>query len=506
MLAPQRPGRRARMTDPACLCDATLARLPPGVARPRYDRAAVVTGIVHLGAGAFHRAHQAVYTEAVLADGDSRWGILGASLRSPDLRDALMPQDGLYTVAVREGDREHLQVVGGIGRVLLAPEDPGRLLAAMAAPEVAIVSLTVTEKGYCHNPATGELDEANPDVLHDLAHPASPRGALGFIVEAARRRRAAGLPPFTLLSCDNLPGNGATLHRVATRFAALRDPDLGRYLADALRCPSTMVDRIVPATTEADRAAVGAALGLRDAWPVVTEPFRQWVIEDAFAGSRPAWDIAGARFVSDVAPYELMKLRLLNGSHSTLAYLGCLAGHDTVADTMAAPGFATLVRGLMDEEVTPDLPVLAGFDLDAYKASLIARFRNTALHHRTAQIAMDGSQKLPQRLLKSIRARLARGAPFDRLALGVAAWMRYATGRNEQGAPIDLRDPMADTLRRCTAGLTQARPLLDACLGLTAIFGTDLPRHPGFRAPVETALAHLLADGAAATVVRYAAL
>ena len=484
------------------LSDATLDRLPAGVARPAYVRSAVQAGIVHLGIGAFHRAHMAAYTDAVLAD-DPRWGIVGASLRSSDTRDALAPQDGLYALAVRDAAGERLQVVGSVVRLLVAPEDPEALLAAMSAPETRIVSLTVTEKGYCHSPATGELDESHPDVIHDLAHPEAPRSAPGFIVEALHRRRAAGLPFFTALCCDNLPHNGATLRRVLVRFAALRDPDLGRAVAEELDCPSTMVDRIVPATTDADRAGIRAAIGLDDAWPIATEPFTQWVIEDRFGQGRPAWDRAGATFVSDVAPFELAKLRMLNGSHSTLAYLGYLAGHETVAETMAAPGFAALVHGLMIDEAAPTLPPVPGLDLPAYADSLVARFRNPALRHRTWQIAMDGTQKLPQRLLGTVRDRLAAGASIDRLALGIAAWMRYATGQDERGGSIDLRDPLADELRRRTAGVVDPAALAEALLGLDAVFGHDLAAEPRFTRAVTDALSGLMRDGAAATVARY---
>lgn len=473
------------------------------MARPAYDRAAVTTGIVHLGIGAFHRAHQAVYTDAVLAVGDNRWGILGASLRSPDTRNALAPQDGLYTLAVRDADGERLGVVGSVTRLLVAPEDPETLIAAMAAPATRIVSLTVTEKGYCHQPATGELDEDHPDVRHDLAQPGAPRSALGFIVEALNRRRSASMAPFTALCCDNLPHNGQTLRGVLTRFATLRDPDLGRYVAGELRCPSTMVDRIVPATTDDDRARVAAALRLADAWPIVTEPFSQWVIVDDFACGRPAWDRAGAQFVSDVAPFELAKLRLLNGSHSTLAYLGYLAGHDTVADAMAAPGFTALARGLMLEEAAPTLPPVPGLDIEAYAESLLARFRNPALRHRTWQIAMDGSQKLPQRLLGTVRDRLAAGQPFGRAALGVAGWMRYVMGRDERGEAIDVRDPLADDLRRRTAGDPTPEALVDACLSVAPVFGADLPRNREFRLTMAAVLTSLLTDGAARTVAAY---
>jgi fructuronate reductase len=493
------------LTDLPRLSDVTLRHLPETVARPDYDRSVLATGIVHLGIGAFHRAHMAAYTDAALAQGDRRWGILGASLRSPDTRDALAPQDGLYAIAVRDAAGERLQVIGAVTRLLVAPEDPGALLAAMSAPDTRIVSLTVTEKGYCHSPATGELDENHPDVVHDLAHPDAPRSAPGFIVEALRRRQAAGLPFFTALCCDNLPHNGATLKRVLGRFAALRDPDLGRAVAEQLRCPSTMVDRIVPATTDADRTTISAALGLRDAWPVPTEPFTQWVIEDDFSLGRPDWDRAGASFVADVAPFELAKLRMLNGSHSTLAYLGYLAGHETVADAMAAPGFAALVRGLMLDEVAPTLPPVPGLDPAAYAEELVARFRNPALRHRTWQIAMDGTQKLPQRLLGTVRDRLAAGGSIDRLALGVAAWMRYATGRDERGEAIDLRDPLADELRRRTAGLTDADSLASALFGLNTVFGADLPAEPRFTRAVTAALSYLIRDGAAATVARLGA-
>ena len=482
----------------------TLAGLPADIERPAYDRTLVQPGIVHLGIGAFHRAHQAVYTDAVLDTGDLRWGIVGASLRSADTRDALAPQDGLYTVAARDGEGERLRAVGSVTRLLVAPEDPEALLAAMTRPEVKIVSLTITEKGYCHAPATGALDEAHPDIVHDLATPQRPRSAIGFIVEAIARRRDAGLAPFTLLSCDNLPANGRTLKRVTTRFAELRDPDLSRFVAGQVAFPSTMVDRIVPATTDADRASIAERIGVEDAWPVVTEPFSQWVIEDDFPAGRPEWEKAGATFVDDVDAYELMKLRLLNGSHSTLAYLGYLSGHETVAEAMAAPGFEALIRGLMDEEVSPTLPALPGIDLAAYKADLLARFRNTALRHRTWQIAMDGSQKLPQRLLNTIRERLGAGLPITRLALGVAGWMRYAAGTDESGTPIDVRDPLATTIAERTAGKRSAAELAAACFGLEQVFGSDLPANPKFRAAVEDALGHLLREGAAATVVRFA--
>ncbi|MGO4440575.1 mannitol dehydrogenase family protein [Rhizobium sp. RAF56] len=483
------------------LSRATLPNLPPVVRQPAYDPASVTIGIVHLGIGAFHRAHQAAFTDAVLAD-DLSWGICGASLRSPDTRDALKPQDGLYTLAVRDGGGEELSVIGSVVELLCAPDDPEALLARMADPKTRIVSLTITEKGYCHNPATGTLDEAHPDIVHDLQNPETPKTAIGFIAEALDRRRRAGVEAFTLLSCDNLPANGHVLKRVVSRFAELRDGELARYVAD-VATPSTMIDRIVPATTAADRASIAAALAMTDAWPVMTEPFKQWVIEDDFPLGRPSWEKAGAVFVDDVSVFELMKLRLLNGSHSTLAYLGYLAGTETVAEAMALPGMAELIDGLMVDEASPTLPGLPGFDLAAYRRDLVQRFRNPALRHRTWQIAMDGSQKLPQRLLNTIRDRIAANAPYARLALGVAAWMRYARGLDEAGQAIDVRDPLSARIAAATQPLKDAATIVDAYLGFSEVFGEDLPRNADFRGQVVDALETLLAKGSAATVAAF---
>ncbi|MGO4524105.1 mannitol dehydrogenase family protein [Microvirga sp. 2MCAF35] len=485
------------------LNDDSLADLPESIRRPAYDRRTVKTGIVHLGVGAFHRAHQAVYTDDVLAL-DPQWGIVAASLRSPDTFDALAPQDGLYTLSVRSQAGEALRIIGSIGRVIVAPRATDELLDAMADPRTRIVTLTVTEKGYCHDPATGTLNENHPDIVHDLAYLKTPRSAPGFIVEALRRRRRAGVLPFTVLTCDNLPSNGRTVKRVLTRFAELVDPEFGRFVANEVSCPSTMVDRIVPATSDQDRQRIAEALRVEDAWPVVTEPFTQWVIEDRFPQGRPAWEKAGAEFVADVEPYEHMKLRLLNGSHSTLAYLGYLAGYETVADTMADPAFVRLIEGLMDEEVTPTLHMPPGADLASYKRALIERFKNPALKHRTWQIAMDGSQKLPQRLLGTLRDRLRDGASIARLSLGVAAWMRYVTGNDEKGAAIDVRDPMAARLRELAdqAG-GRVESLANALFGVREIFGDDLPNDPRFTETVTAHLARLYEKGARRTVAEF---
>jgi len=462
-----------------------------------YDPAALETGIVHLGVGAFHRAHMADYTDQAIAAGDLRWGILGASLRSPETRNALKPQDWLYTITESDETGERFRVIACLKDILVAPENPQALIAAMALPSVKIVSLTVTEKGYAHDPATGELNEQHPDIVHDLANPQAPRSAPGFLVAALRERRARGLPPFTVLTCDNLPANGRTVAKVVTRLATLVEPALGAWVAEHVAFPATMVDRIVPATTESDRARVAAATGLDDAWPVVTEIYNNWVVEDVFPQGRPAW---GATFVSDIAPFELMKLRLLNGAHSTMSYLGYLAGRETIAACMGDDALAGLVAYLMHREVTSTLPVPPGADIESYKAALLRRFRNPALKHRTWQIAMDGSQKLPQRLLGTIRDRLRAGAPIDALALGVAAWMRYVTGIDEKGNAIDVRDPLSADLRaRADAAGRDAGKLASSLLSMEQIFGRDLPANPVFSAAVTAALASLFHNGAQKT-------
>lgn len=482
------------------LSNATLAQLTSEVVRPRYDRAAVTPGIVHLGLGAFHRAHQAVMTEAVLNDGARDWAIVAASLRSAETRDALAPQDGLYTVATRQDDSETLQVVGALGGMHVAPENPQALLAAMAQPFVRIITLTVTEKGYCHDPATGALDETHPDIRHDLAMPGAPRTAPGFLVEALRLRRAAGVAPFTVLCCDNLPANGETVRRVTARLGALTDPAFGAWIDGEVAFPCTMVDRIVPATTPEDRTRVAAGLGLEDAWPVVGERFSQWVIEDRFPTGRPDWDMAGATFTDDVAPFELMKLRMLNGAHSALAYLGYLAGHETVAGVASDPVFETFLGGLW-AEIASSVPVPPGLDLDDYAARLIVRFRNRALRHRTWQIAMDGSQKLPQRLLGPLRAARAAGRPIRHIVLAVAGWMRFVAGPDEHGADIDVRDPLLPVLRQASApGLGQPRLVARRLLGTAAVFGDDLALDATVSDALQDALEKLVQRGSRATL------
>jgi len=478
----------------------TAATLPAPLP---YDRTAVTPGIVHLGIGAFHRAHMAVYVDDLLPR-DPRWGIIGASLRRPDTRDALAPQDCLYTVAIRDASGTTNRVIGSILDILDAGTQRDELIAYLADPRIRIVSLTVTEKGYCHDPATGRLDPSHPDIVHDLANPKAPVSAPGLIVLATSLRRALGLEPLTVMSCDNLPSNGKTARRIVTALAAFHDADLAAYIERNVAFPSTMVDRIVPATTDADREAVRAAAGYDDAWPIMTEPFTQWVIEDSFASGRPAFELAGAQMVDDVEPFELMKLRMLNGSHSPMAYLGYLSGYQYVNEAIADPAIHRLIHGLMTEEAMPTLPMDKAV-LAAYRDQLLSRFANPALRHRTWQIAMDGSQKLPQRLLGTISDRLTAGQPIPRLALGVAAWMRYVTGIDEQGNAIEVKDPLAARCRAIAdAAGRDAEKLADGLLAVSEIFGTALPANATFRSTVTSHLASLFRHGARATVAEVA--
>jgi fructuronate reductase len=445
---------------------ATLEQVPGDVLRPAYDRAQVTTGVVHLGIGAFHRAHQAAMFDDVLAAGDLRWGIVAASLRSPAVRDQMAPQDGLYTMLVRDGAAQVVRVIGAVQNVLIAPEAPEALLAAMAAADTHIVTLTITEKGYKLDPASGALIE-DAQLAADLVSLTRPQTALGYLVAALAMRRDAGLAPFTAISCDNLPHNGARLRAGVLALAGRHDAALAAWIAGHGAFPETMVDRIVPATTDADIADLAARLGVEDRAMVKTEPFTQWVIEDRFCGPRPAFG-KGVQLTAAVAPWEEAKLRLLNGAHSGIAYLGGLAGIAHVHEVLALPEARAFVARLWDEAQTTLSPP-PELDIAAYRDALMARFDNPTLMHRTRQIAMDGSQKLPQRLLAPIAARLAAGLGIDALSLAVAAWIRWQAGRDDQGHMFAVDDPLADTMAARLAGLGDATARVDAVLGIEAI-------------------------------------
>jgi len=486
----------------ARLAPETLASLPAGVARPRYDRRRVAAGILHLGLGAFHRAHQAVYTDAVLAD-DPRWGIVGVSLQSPEVRNRLQPQGGLYSVLERGAAGTRASVIGAVSRVLFLADDRDEVLRVFAAPATQVVTLTVTEKGYCHDPATRRLLADHPGLARDLAQPARPETTIGLVAAGLAARERAGAGPITVLCCDNLPANGHTVEGLVREYVQWIDSARLGWIERNAAFPCAMVDRIVPATTAADLDEAAARLGMRDAAAVACEPFTQWVIEDRFAAARPAWERAGATLVRDVAPFEEMKLRLLNGSHSALAYVGYLAGFEHVFEVMRAPAFVRFATRLMREDSAPTLALPAGVDLAGYQARLLERFANPALKHRCWQIAMDGSQKLPQRLLNTARARLDAGQPCDHVALAVAAWMRYVTGRDERGATIDVRDPIAARLAAIARDCgPEPRALADAYLAVREVFGDDLPRQEVFVEALRRSLASLCEHGARATVER----
>ena len=490
------------------LNDSTVGALPAAVTRPAYDRQALKTGIVHLGIGAFMRAHMAAATEAAIAAGDLRWGIVGVSLRQPDTRGALAPQDGLYTLAIRDADehgqpRQRLQVIGAVRELLVAPENPGAVLEAIAAADTRIVSLTVTEKGYCHDPATGALRLDHPDIAHDLAHPSAPRSAIGMLVFGLQLRYARGHGPLTLMSLDNLPANGRVLRGAVLRFAEAVDPALAQRIAAECRLPCSMVDRIVPRTTDADRAAVSQALGCEDRWPVLGEPFFDWAVEDHFAADRPDWTLGGARFAEDAEPFERLKLRMVNGTHSSIAYLGAMAGWQTVDKAIAQPALREHIEALMRDEIEPTLADLPGLDLARYRNELLARYANPALAHRTQQIAMDGSQKLPQRLLGTVRDRLARGLPVPRMALGIAAWMHYLRAVDELGQPYPIDDPHAadlTALYQRSLGQGASAEAVQAMLSYAPVFG-DLAGNAPLAAALLKALQSLQTRGVLATLV-----
>lgn len=469
------------------LSAATLAALPSGVERPAYDRAAIRTGVVHLGIGAFHRAHQAAVFDAALAAGDPRWGIVGVSLRSAGVRDQLVPQDGLYSLVAREGDAQQVRLIGAVTDVLVAPKDPARVVAVLASPDIHIVTLTITEKGYRLDPATGALIVDDADVTADLADLSAPRTAPGFLVAGLRARRDAGLPPFTAISCDNLPHNGQRLRDAVLAMARAHDATLADWIAAEGAFPQTMVDRIVPATTPEDVAVLAQRLGVEDQAMVKTEPFLQWVIEDRFCGPRPDFAGLGVQLTADVAPWEEAKLRLLNGAHSGIAYLGGLAGIEFVDQFVALPQGRTFVEALWDESAATLSPP-PGLDIARYRAALMARFANPTLQHRTRQIAMDGSQKLPQRLVAPLLQRRAEGRPANVITLAIAAWMRWQSGVDDAGRPFPVDDPLADRTRAALADCTTVADRVMALLGIEAIFPPALAADRGL---VETLAGHL---------------
>ena len=480
----------------------TNTPLHSDIALPSYPREQLQSRIVHLGFGAFHRAHQALFTDEMLKKTGSDWGICEINLFGGEaLIQSLRSQDHLYSVAEKGAEKTEVKIIGSVTESL-HPDLDGidAILEKMAEPQVAIVSMTITEKGYCADPATGKLDKNNPLVQADLNNPQAPKSALGYIVQALKLRRERGLTPFTVMSCDNVQENGHVAKAAILEFAQLLDPELRDWLETNVTFPCTMVDRIVPAATEDTLAEISSLLGCDDPCGIACEPFRQWVIEDNFVAGRPDWDVAGAEFVQDVVPYEEMKLRMLNGSHSFLAYLGYLGGYDHISDTMTDAGYRKAAFDMMMKAQAPSLNMPKGTDLESYATLLIERFTNPSLKHRTWQIAMDGSQKIPQRLGGSLKFHLANGSDFSWLATAIAGWMRYVSGVDEQGNPIDVRDPMADVLRDICEQHGQNVSVVPALLAVEAIFPAELGQNPTVIAAVSNAYQSLLDNGARATV------
>lgn len=481
------------------LCEGTRSRVSPSVHQPRYDRAAVTPGIVHIGVGAFHRAHQGFYIDAMLHAADTKmWGICGVGIREEDapVIDTLTAQQGLYAISERSGRERVTRLVGAHVACELGPRAPEKVVQMLAIPSTAMVTLTVTEGGYCLDDTDGRLLLGHPDIAHDLQAPAVPRTLYGYLLKAIAARHEQGVPPLTVMSCDNVQHNGALLRQGMLSFAERVAPALVGHIARDVAFPNTMVDRITPATTDADRDVVSADLGVRDAWPVVTEPYKQWIIEDRFADRRPPLERVGAQLTTDVSPYERMKLQLLNAGHSTLGYLGYLAGYRFIHEIMQDADFRALLTRYLDD-VTPLLPPVPGVDLGAYKRELCSRFANEAIADQALRICMDGSAKMPKFVLPSVRGQLAAGGPLARLCLVVASWIRFLQGTDEQGNAIALQDPMADTLHAAArAGGTDPR----AVLGIAGVFGEDLMLAEPFVEQVESALRALYTRGARATL------
>ncbi len=489
------------MTDRLCL--ETLPQLDPAH-RPAVEPRALSRGIVHLGIGAFHRAHQAVYTEAAAAaTGSTDWGICGVSQRSPGVLNTLAPQDFLYTVLERERDDSRLRVVGSVREVLYAGADPDLVVSRLAAPTTRIVSLTVTEKGYHADLATGRL-RVDEEVRADLGSRA-PRTAVGQLVRGLQRRRADDAGPLTILPCDNVPANGRTVETVVRDFCRLLPEEgtdgLEAWISENVAFASTMVDRIVPATSEEAVQEVQRRLGLRDEAALITETFTQWVVEDRFAGGRPAWEQVGVTFTDDVEPYELMKLRLVNASNSALAYLGLLAQLPHISDAVDVPEFAAFADALLRREMAATIDAPAGTDLDDYCAAVVRRFGNPWLRHRTRQVAMDGTQKIPQRLLRAIAESRAAGREPVLAALSVAAWMEYVRRAASGAYEWSLEDPLADELARAAeAAGSSAQQLVTGLLGIRSVFPEDLAQDPWFRTTLTDLVSDLGRHGPHATV------
>ncbi|MGA7901827.1 MAG: mannitol dehydrogenase family protein [Terrimicrobiaceae bacterium] len=485
----------------AKLNTANLSKLDPKIQVPQYDRQKVGQAMMHVGVGGFHRAHQALYTDDLLNQGeDSQWGFCGVGLLKHDarIRDVMQSQDCLYTLVERSLAGDTARVIGSIVNFSFAPDDSQKVIEQMASPATRILSLTITEGGY-YISSTGELDAQHPDLQRDLANPHEPSCAFGYILEALDRRRIRGLAPFTVMSCDNIQSNGEVAKKMLMAFAELRDPQLKNWMAENCLFPNSMVDRITPATTDEHRSLVKDKFGIDDGWPVMTESFKQWVIEDHFVQGRPKWELVGAQMTSDVLPYEKMKLRLLNASHQALCYIGMLLGYQLVHETMEDSDIRKLVEKMMDDEVTPILSEVPGVDLTEYKKTLIERFANPAIRDQLSRIGIYGSSGIPKFVLPTVEEQLKRGGPIKLLSFTVASWFRYLDGLDESGKEMPMLDPMAPKLReRAKAAGKDARQLL----GMREVFSEELANASAFANQVSDTLDSFYAEGARATLVK----
>jgi mannitol 2-dehydrogenase len=470
-----------------------------GVQTPAYDRTNVTAGVVHIGVGAFHRAHQAMFHDRLLAEGAAEWGIHGVGVLPADarMRDALGAQDGLYTLVERGPDGDEGRVIGSITGYELAPDDPEAVIERLAAATTRIVSLTVTEGGYNISDVTGEFDPEHRDVVHDLEAGEPPRTTFGLVAEALHRRRERGTGPFTVMSCDNLPHNGRLARMAFTTYARLRDPGLAAWMDEHVAFPNSMVDRITPATTDEDRRLVAERFGIEDRWPVVCEPFVQWVLEDEFCAGRPRYEDVGVQVVADVTPYELMKLRLLNASHQAIAYLGHLCGYELVHDAAQDEAMRRFLHAYMEREGAPTLPPVPGVDVAEYEATLLERFSNPAVRDTIPRLCAESSDRIPKWLVPVIRENLERDGEIERSAAVVASWVRYAEGEDEQGRPIEVVDNRKEQVIELAGRARDGDP--DAFIANRDLFG-DLAESERFMEAYRRHFGSLHERGARATL------
>ena len=478
-----------------------LHRLAAEVKLPAYSLSDTRQGIAHIGVGGFHRAHQAYYTDALMNTGEALdWAICGVGLRAEDrrARDDLKEQDYLFTLfELGDSDDTEVRVIGAIRDMLLAEDSAQALIDKLADPQIRIVSLTITEGGYCIDDSNGEFMAHLPQIQHDLAHPDAPKTVFGFLCAALEKRRTAGIPAFTVMSCDNLPHNGAVTRKALLAFATLRNSNLCSWIDANVSFPNAMVDRITPMTSTAHRLQLADKHGVDDAWPVVCEPFVQWVLEDKFVNGRPAWEKVGVQFTDDVSPYEEMKIKLLNGSHLALTYLGFLKGYRFVHETMNDPLFVRYMRAYMDLDVTPQLAPVPGIDLTEYKDTLVARFSNQAIADQLERVCSDGSSKFPKFTIPTINRLIADERETKRAALVVAAWALYLKGVDENGDTYSIPDPRATF---CQALVADDALITQRLLAVEEIFGTAIPRSAAFVAAFEWCCNSLREDGVTRTL------